>query len=110
MGAHRYDVKAVPKEELDEAIMAYVDNKRNVIRINKEAARSRQIGSLLHECLHAMLDGYEFRDEERVVVVLEEALTRFFLDNPDFVQQASWALANEKNNVHSVVDLQRTPS
>lgn len=105
IGAHRYDIKAVSKAELEKDTMAYVDNKRNVIRIDEEATRSRQIGSLLHECLHAMLTGFDFRDEERIVVVLEEALTRFLLDNPNFVQQASWILSDEKNNVHPDVDL-----
>ena len=97
IGACRYDIKAVPKSELDEGTVAYVDNIRNVIRISEEAARSRQIGSLLHECLHAMLDGFEFREEEKVVVVLEGALTRFLSDNPIFVRQASGELADEKN-------------
>jgi len=96
IGAHRYRIEVVPPEELNGSV-ADVDNKKNLIRVDEEASRSRQIGLLLHECLHAMVVGYDYKDEERMVITLEEALTRFIQDNPLFIQQACHDLADEKN-------------
>jgi len=67
---------------MDAGNVGELDDERDVIRISKYASRSRKVEILLHECLHAMVAGRAFPDEEPIVVALGEALTQFFADNP----------------------------
>ena len=96
VGAHNYQIKSATAKELGRDGAADVNNVANLIRISSRATRSRKIELLLHECIHAMLAGHEFKDEETIVVILGEALTRFLADNPRFVIESLKVLLDPK--------------
>ena len=96
IGVHDYQVKSSSTKELGKNTAANIDNVENLIRIASRATRSRKIELVLHECLHAMLTGNEFKDEEAIVVILGEAMTRFLADNPCFVIESLRVLLDKK--------------
>jgi Zn-dependent peptidase ImmA (M78 family) len=98
IGAHTYKLKMATRKELGKEVMGDVDNERNIIRVIRHATRSRKIEIILHECLHAMLVGHEFPDDENLVNILGEALARFFANNPIFVTEALKMLSDQKKS------------
>lgn len=96
IGAHIYKLKQADGKELGEDTFSDVSSETNLIRISKAATRSRKIELILHETLHAMLAGHEFKAEETVIVVLGEALTQFLADNPRFIREALTILSDPK--------------
>lgn len=82
IGAHVFQIKMALRRDLGEGIAGQVDNEKNIILVSKYASRSRKVEILLHECLHAMVDGRDFPNEEPIIVALGESLTQFFADNP----------------------------
>lgn len=96
IGAHDYQIKTATQKELGKDKSADVDDEKNIIRVYRYAARSRKIELVLHECLHAMLAGTEFKEEEAMILILGEALTRFLADNPYFVVESLKVLLDSK--------------
>jgi hypothetical protein len=88
-----YRIKHVNRKDLGKGNIAEVDHNFNIIRVYKRTAASRKIELLLHEALHAMLVGAEFKDEEAVVLILGQALTEFIKSNPVFIQYALQTLS-----------------
>ncbi len=86
---HTYRVSQVNARTLEGA-SADVDSEANRIRLYKRLTASRKIECLLHEVLHALLEGYTLEEdvEEDVVVTLGEGLTSFIQDNPAFIRHA----------------------
>lgn len=87
IGAHTFQIKMALRRDLPKDLVGQMDPERDIILINKYASRSRKVEILLHECLHAMLIGREFPDEEPIIVALEGSLTAFFADNPILIRK-----------------------
>lgn len=90
---HVYKIEQVPlktldKEGADTDISALIDNNRNVLWLYKRAAASRKVELVIHEVLHAMVDGCGFKDEEAIISILGEGLTEFIKANPGFIRHA----------------------
>jgi len=96
IGAHTYEVKEVTQEDLGPDVIGDQDGVKNVLRVLQDATPSRKIEVLIHECLHAMLLGHGFRDEERIVVMLGEAFTAFLADNKGFIMETLRILSEPK--------------
>ena len=95
IGAHEYRIETASRKELGPN-SADVDVDQNTIRIVRGVPRSRKVELVLHEAIHAMLPGEEFKEEEAIVLILGEAMTRFLADNPFFVVEALKILADRK--------------
>ncbi len=98
IGAHTYEIKSASRKELGEETSGDCDNELNIIRVTKNTTRSREIEILFHECLHAMLAGHDFKDEEAIVVILGEALTSFISDNSRFFTKTIRVLSDSKKS------------
>lgn len=96
IGAHTYKIKTSTRKDLGPDASGDVDNERNILRVIRHATRSRKIEILIHECLHAMLTGHDFPNEEEIIVILGEAVTQFLADNPYFITEAVKVLSNQK--------------
>jgi len=99
IGAHTYTVSTVPRNKLgtDEELGG-MDPSTNTIRVADNTAPTREIETFIHECLHAMLTGHDFQDEEAIVVILGEGLTSFLADNPSFIRSALHTLSTKKKS------------
>lgn len=94
------DIKILTVDFLDEAVGAYVPD-RSEIRI-KEGTEGRELlNTLLHECLHAVVQCYGMRDdfkdhehEEKIINALGNGLTEVLTRNPVL---ASWVADNAKS-------------
>lgn len=98
IGAHVYRIKTSTRKDLGPDVSGDVDNERNIIRVIRHATRSRKIEILIHECLHAMLTGHDFPNEEEIIVILGEAFTQFLADNPYFIAEAVKVLSEQKKS------------
>jgi hypothetical protein len=98
VGAHTYKIKTATRKELGPDLSAQVDTEKNTILITRYATRSRKIELVIHECLHAMIAGHDFKDEETILVILGEALTQFLADNPYFITEALKVLSDSKKS------------
>ncbi len=87
IGAHVYKIKMSGKKELGEDNIGLVDSEMDTIWVSRKLSRSRKVEILLHECLHAMLSGREFSDEEPIISALGESLAQLFADNPGFIRK-----------------------
>ena len=96
IGAHIYKIKMALRKNLGKDVCGDSDHERNIIQVIKHATRSRKIEILIHECLHAMLAGHDFKNEEEIVLILGEALTSFISDNPYFLTEAIAVLSGPK--------------
>lgn len=96
IGAHTYKIKTGTRKDLGPETSGDVDNERNIIRVIRHATRSRKIELLIHECLHAMLVGHDFPNEEEILVILGETITQFLADNPYFIAEAMRVLSEEE--------------
>lgn len=96
IGAHVYRVRTSTRKDLGPEVSGDVDNERNLIRVIRHATRSRKIEILIHECLHAMLTGHNFPNEEEIIVILGEAFTQFIADNPYFITEAVRVLSERR--------------
>jgi hypothetical protein len=96
IGAHTYDVQRVAPKKLGKEEMGETQDYLNRIRVLEDIPPTRELETFLHECLHAMLAGHEFQDEEAIVVILGEGLTSFLADNPTFVRSALRTLSDPK--------------
>jgi len=85
---HIYPIEHVDEAVLSEDHSADVSMRTNHIRILNRLAPSREVETLIHEALHAMLSGYDVDEEETLVVTLGEGLTAFIRDNPKFIRHA----------------------
>lgn len=85
---HIYPITHVSSADLSDDHSADVCTRLNRIRILEGLAPSREVETLIHEALHAMLAGYDVDGEETLVVTLGEALTSFIKDNPAFITHA----------------------
>ncbi len=94
--AHTYRVKQVNSKDLPKDTDACVDCGTHSIRIYKRLQASRKIELLLHEVLHALLDGQEVPEEEKVVILASEGITQFIKDNPAFFEHALDVLSDPK--------------
>lgn len=99
IGAHIYKIKTATRKDLGPDTSGDIDNERNVIRIINHATRSRKIEILIHECLHAMLVGHEFPNDEDIVVILGEAITQFLADNPTFITEVVKELSDQEKTL-----------
>lgn len=98
IGAHVFTLKIATPKELGENLVGDMDPEKNRIRIIRGTTRSRCVEIILHECIHAMLSGYEFKDEETITMVLGEALTSFLADNPRFITEVLRVLSDPKKS------------
>lgn len=85
---HVYKVKQVNRKSLDSGNYAEINDVANILRLYKGLAPSRKVELVLHEAMHAMLDGHEFKDEEAIVTILGEGLTELIKANPGFIRHA----------------------
>lgn len=99
IGSYKYKVESISTKDLSKGFLGSIDHNINLIRVSSSAPPSRQLGILLHECLHGMLISYEFKNEERIILALEETLALFLRDNPHFVSILTSVLSDEKNNL-----------
>ncbi len=96
IGAHVYKIKTGTRKDLGPDTCGDIDNERNIIRVIRHATRSRKIEILIHECLHAMLVGHDFPNEEEILVILGESVTQLLADNPHFITEAIEVLSERK--------------
>jgi hypothetical protein len=96
IGAHTYKVKSATQRELGSDVAADMDSGTTTIRVLRRTTRSRKIELVIHESLHAMVAGHDFKDEEAILVILGEALTQFLADNPRFIAEALKVLSGSK--------------
>lgn len=85
---HTYKIKHVNARDMGEGNIAEVDSHLNHILVYKRMAASKKITYILHEALHAMLEGTEFQEEEAMVTILGQGLTEFIQANPHFLKYA----------------------
>lgn len=97
IGIHTFEVKL--SEDLGDECMGEMCDIANTIKISKPVTRSRKLETFFHECLHAMLSGHTFRDEERILVILGQSLTQFISDNPTFMTDAVEYLSDPKKTL-----------
>jgi hypothetical protein len=83
---HTYPVRHVGARKLGPDTFARLTHDH--IDIWKKATPVRKIECLIHEALHAMLTGHNFKDEETILTLLSEDLTQFIRDNPAFIRHA----------------------
>lgn len=102
IGHCNYKIKMVPKKDLGKDELGEVDDSQNTIKVLSRMARSRKVEVLLHECIHAMLSGHDFKDEENIVVILGKGLSQFLADNPFFIVEALKILSAEKKFAEAV--------
>lgn len=98
IGGHKFQVEAVSQKTLGEEYLGEMDEKTNTIKVACDIARSRQAETLLHECLHAMLTGHTFKEEEKIVVILSQGLTQLIKDNPRLFTKMIAALSDRKKS------------
>ncbi len=88
IGSHIFLIKMTDKKkELGKNTVGTMDSNTNTILVYKRLSRSRKVEILIHECLHAMVTGREFPDEEPIIQALGESLTQLFTHQPGFVRK-----------------------
>lgn len=88
VGPHLYRVVLVPDGVLiDGGTAGHCATSRLVIAIEPELAPSQVCDTIIHECLHALLDGTDLDPdvEERVALCLAPGLLLLLESNPDLV-------------------------
>ncbi len=95
IGAHTYRIKLVP-DILGGGTVGYHDPATSTIQIREDLPPSRLIESLIHESLHALVLGHEFKDEETIVTLLGEGLTALIKNNPELFVAAIRELSDPK--------------
>ncbi len=83
IGGHIFKISTVSKKFSDGSV-GECDDSANTIKVLRTAARSRKAEIILHECLHALLAGTDFDQEEEIVNILGEGLAQMLKDNPRF--------------------------
>ncbi len=94
IGGHIFKISAVSKLPGD--TVGECDDTANTIKVLRTAARSRKAEIILHECLHALLAGTDFYEEEEILVILSEGLAQMLKDNPHFFATIMTELSSPK--------------
>ena len=87
IGSHVFRIKMCDKKDLAKDSVGGMHSDVNTIWVYRRLSRSRKVEVLIHECLHAMVNGREFPDEELIIQALGESLTQLFTNNPGFVRK-----------------------
>ena len=85
---HVFQIRQVPQKAMGKDVSAMCDSNRNIIWLYRKAVASRKVELIIHEAIHALLDGHDFEDEEAIAVILGEGLTEFIKANPGFIRHA----------------------
>ena len=75
--------KVIVREDLGS--MGSVNNNKRIIQIEKGQNKHDMVDTVLHECLHVMVDDSKLideSDEEKIVSVFANKLTELFIRNP----------------------------
>lgn len=89
IGPHLYLVQEVPENDLSSTSMsARVDPDAQLISITGSTTESAKCEHLIHETLHALLNGFDLDEdkEELVCTILGSGLLSFIRDNWGFIQ------------------------
>lgn len=85
VGAHTFRIMPLP-EEADQDEWGEADFVAGTISVAEKVPPSRQTEVVLHEVIHALLLGWEMKEEEAITTLLGEGIAAFLQDNPQFVK------------------------
>ena len=94
IGSHLYKVRILPPWE--ECTLGDNDCSVNLIRLREGLPASRQIETFLHECVHVMMEGHDFDQEEGIVSLVGEGMACLIQNNPEFFLAAIEELADPR--------------
>jgi len=93
VGTHSYSIKERPTSKMPgRDCLGHCDIGALTITIDESLPTSRKVEVLIHECLHAILQGTNLDNEELVVGLLGEALSLFIKQNPTLLRRISTSL------------------
>ena len=107
IGALYYRVTQVSENELVANSIGDVDKRQLHIQVHEDLPECHQIETILHECIHVVLDELELPKEEEVVSRVSQALVAGILDNPFWARLIVNKLLSEKKKCEKSVDNQR---
>jgi hypothetical protein len=98
IGPHLYLVQEIPETDLSsDSLGARLDPDTQLISISGACTESLKCQHLLHESIHAMLNGYSLseEDEELVCTVVGPGILEFIRDNWGFITYSKLTCLNE---------------
>jgi len=90
LGGHVFRVRQVLRRDLPKNAIACLKSDANEILVYRRLPPSRKVECVLHEVVHAYLEGSELGDEveEKVAGILGESFTQFLCDNQAFLDHS----------------------